>query len=259
MKRILGLLCAIAFSTILFTGSASASLWDGLVAYYPFNGNANDESGNGNDGTVYGATLTEDRFGNVDSAYTFDGNDYISVPDSTVFPVSSNPFTIAAWVEFSSYSTDGGYYLMGQSDGGGNNNKWIFFLGNNGISFISYPAPGSHWIGLGSSSFQLNTWYHVAIRDDGSILTAFVDGSPIGTASARAIGDASNPFFMGTAEGGHPGRVFRGSMDDVRLYDRALSEGEIGVLHTVPIPGAVWLLGSGLVGLVGIRRKLKKQ
>ncbi len=48
-------------------------------------------------------------------------------------------------------------------------------------------------------------------------------------------------------------------MDDVRLYDRALSEGEIWELHTVPIPGAVWLLGSGLLGLVGIRRKLKKQ
>ena len=54
------------------------SLNNGLVAYYPFNGNANDESGNGNDGTVNGATLTTDRFGNTDQAYSFDGNDYIS-------------------------------------------------------------------------------------------------------------------------------------------------------------------------------------
>jgi len=48
-------------------------LKDGLVAYYPFNGNANDESGNGNNGTVYGATLTTDRFGNTNKAYSFDG------------------------------------------------------------------------------------------------------------------------------------------------------------------------------------------
>jgi hypothetical protein len=56
---------------------------DGLVAYYPFNGNANDKSGNGNHGTVHGATLTEDRFGNADSAYNFDGvYDYIEIKNT---------------------------------------------------------------------------------------------------------------------------------------------------------------------------------
>ena len=64
-----------------FTGNANAGLNDGLVAYYPFNGNANDESGNGNDGTVNGATLADDRFGNPGSAYYFDGNDYIYIND----------------------------------------------------------------------------------------------------------------------------------------------------------------------------------
>ena len=52
---------------------AFADLKDGLVAYYPFNGNANDESGNGNNGTVNGATLTTDRFGNTNKAYSFNG------------------------------------------------------------------------------------------------------------------------------------------------------------------------------------------
>ena len=57
---------------------------DGLIAYYPFNRNANDESENGNHGTVYGATLTTDRFGNPDSAYSFDGvDDYIEVAPSS--------------------------------------------------------------------------------------------------------------------------------------------------------------------------------
>ena len=52
---------------------AQINIDSGLVAHYPFNGNANDESGNGNDGTVNGATLTTDRFGNANKAYSFDG------------------------------------------------------------------------------------------------------------------------------------------------------------------------------------------
>ncbi|RKY55315.1 MAG: hypothetical protein DRP89_03575, partial [Candidatus Neomarinimicrobiota bacterium] len=71
---------------------------NGLVAYYPFNGNANDESGNGNDGTVNGATLTTDRFGNENSAYSFDGvDDYIMVQDSPELQFGTNDFTIALW------------------------------------------------------------------------------------------------------------------------------------------------------------------
>jgi hypothetical protein len=67
---------------------AQIDLNNGLVAYYPFNGNANDESGNGKNGTVSGAVLTSDRFGNLISAYIFDGtNDYISA--NPVLPISN--------------------------------------------------------------------------------------------------------------------------------------------------------------------------
>ena len=66
------------------------------VAYYPFNGNANDESGNGNHGTIHGATLTADRFGNANSAYSFEWNDYIEVNN----PLSLQSFTISVWFEF---------------------------------------------------------------------------------------------------------------------------------------------------------------
>ena len=61
----------------IFRSPVTAGLTDGLVAYYPINGNANDESGNENHGTVHGATLVEDRFGNANSAYSFDGVDDI--------------------------------------------------------------------------------------------------------------------------------------------------------------------------------------
>src|SRR5208282_5892757 len=72
------------------------NLLQGLVAYYPFNGNANDASGNGNNGTVYGATLTADRFGNPNAAYSFNGaSAYITTPlTNTIF---SGDFTASVW------------------------------------------------------------------------------------------------------------------------------------------------------------------
>ena len=118
--------------SILITTSANASLVDGLVAHWAFDGDATDVTGNGHDGTVVGAVLTSDRLGNTNSAYSFDGNDYITVPDSPDFTLSSNPFTIAAWTKMDAYSTDGGYYMMGHDVGPGTTNKWIFFQGNNG-------------------------------------------------------------------------------------------------------------------------------
>src|SRR3990167_996949 len=69
----------------------------GLVAYYPFNGNTNDESGNGNNGTLYGPTLTTDRFGNPNKAYSFNGtSDYIRVSDSQSLDIGDS-LTITAW------------------------------------------------------------------------------------------------------------------------------------------------------------------
>ena len=60
--------------------TATADLTNGLVAYYPFDGSANDASGNGNNGIAYGVVPTADRSGNPNSAYHFDGNAFISIP-----------------------------------------------------------------------------------------------------------------------------------------------------------------------------------
>lgn len=80
----------------LYTGTPDPNC--GLVAYYPFNGNAHDESGNGNDGTVNGATLTTDKCAHANSAHLFDGqNDYIKVPFSD--EIDLEEFTLAAWAK----------------------------------------------------------------------------------------------------------------------------------------------------------------
>jgi hypothetical protein len=80
--------------------TATADISDDLVAYYPFNGNANDETGHGYDGTVDGATLTDDRFGHPTSAYRFDGsNDKILIGHEPNFP-SWDTYAVSVWFLF---------------------------------------------------------------------------------------------------------------------------------------------------------------
>ena len=67
---------------------SNSTLNQGLIAYYPFNGNANDESGNGLDGTVNGASLTLDRHGNANSAFDFDGEDDWIDATAHLMPIS---------------------------------------------------------------------------------------------------------------------------------------------------------------------------
>ncbi len=96
---VVGILLLILF---LCSVNAVAGIDDGLVAYYPFNGNARDESGNMNDGSVNEATKAVDRFENDDSAYYFDGvNDYVTVPNNSSQQISSNQITESAWIQLS--------------------------------------------------------------------------------------------------------------------------------------------------------------
>ena len=94
MKKIFT--CFVFTSITLLTFSQLPT--NGLVGNWPFNGNANDASGYGNNGTVFGATLTTDRFGNTNSAYSFDGiNDFITVADNA--SLKPTKVSISAWVK----------------------------------------------------------------------------------------------------------------------------------------------------------------
>ena len=87
-----------SFITFLCVLSQAQIPTNGLVGYWPFNGNANDESGNGHNGTVNGATLTSDRFGRCNAAYYFDGAAKISVPDHPDLNIPSGKISISVWV-----------------------------------------------------------------------------------------------------------------------------------------------------------------
>ena len=114
MKRYYWTLVLLA-SLSVFVFGANAEINDGLVAFYPFNGNANDESGNGYDGTVFGAALTADRNGSPNSAYFFDGvDDYIEINDPVI---TSAPFSISFWISVEEiYEADNSNFIVSNTN-----------------------------------------------------------------------------------------------------------------------------------------------
>ena len=105
MKRILSTLGITLLAIATMAQVPNYVPTNGLVGYWPFDGNAIDESGNGNDGAVIGTVLTEDRFGNLNSAYTFGNGNYIQVPYISALD-NINDITISLWVKIAGLNSN---------------------------------------------------------------------------------------------------------------------------------------------------------
>lgn len=269
-RRVIFTLVALAFLTVT-TNVFAAVTTDGLVAYYPFNGNADDQSGNGHDGTVYGATLTSDRFGDSGRAYFFDGiDDYISVDYADAFQLPV--ITISAWIYptidlsiATSVATIAGRGEDIATDRAGFNllvahpaAPW-----GNGVAVL-YESSGG-----GDQTFdtnvypQMGKWTHlVASRDAGGLLSIYSDGSLIGQWASTAD-PAANCFqdllvgaywYVPTPATAVITNFFTGAIDDVMIYNKALSPDEIGDISVIPAPGAL-VLGSFGIGIISWLRR----
>jgi hypothetical protein len=148
----------------LFTVAKAQPINDGLVAYYPFNGNANDESGNNNHGIIQGASLTSDRFDNSNSTYYFNGNDNLINCGHGNSLQMTNAITISAWFNStSSYVL--GRYIIGKCDRNSPSYEYLIcFDYSEGVSGYGLKSciGGLNYDELGTN-FQpaANTWYHV--------------------------------------------------------------------------------------------------
>jgi hypothetical protein len=261
-KNVQAALVLTTINVIIISAPVSASLLDGLVTYYPFDGDANDLSGNGNDGAVVGATLTADRFGVADSAYSFDGvNDYI-VASADVLPTAER--TVAFW--FNADSLISRPIILGYG-GGSCGTSW--YMGVNVSGLGTYHLSSHCNVNtLNSPPYQeepIGEWKHFAITTSVAGTTMFVDGTEIASntnfvtntnVAGRdlAIGVATSPSGFAPYTDVNVG-YFDGAIDDVRIYNRALSANEVEQLATIPIPSALWLFGSGILWLAGIARK----
>jgi hypothetical protein len=239
-------------------GDGWADLSAGLVAQYDFSGNADDVSGNGHNGSVHGAILTADRFGNPGSAYSFDGfDDYIEIANTGGAFNLTSAWTIAAWCEplTSVPSSTSGPVIWKTAVNGRNfdtfglawqsGDRWILKLER---------ASDDEDIGVFSSVFATGRWYHLAGTYDGRYLSLYIDGvlNAILDAGSVVAYTGPAPLMIGsTLNTDHGDRgVFEGFIDDVRIYNRALSAADIGELYAVPLPGAALLgvLGLGYSG-----------
>ena len=209
----------------------------GLIANYPFNGNANDESGNEYHGTVYGPTMTTDRLDEIESAYYFDGiNDFIDLHDNFNFDFDST-FSICAWIKTD--EIDGLRTIMSKAENSRNSNN-LYFLG------IHYQYPrglvrdtvSQDINALGSKALVDNQWHFLVMTYDGSTggdgLKIYVDGllNTLGTITGNPISmSTSDPAAIGCEAVGFRSRnYFHGTIDDVRIYNRVLSNEEIEIL-----------------------------
>jgi gliding motility-associated-like protein len=243
-----------AVIVLCFTGMTAMSqvnLSQGLVAYYPLNGNANDVSGNGNNGALNGGVqLTTDRFGNLNSAYLFDGiDDFIQVANSATLN-QSTALTIVAYFNAAQHGTQ---TIIGKID----------YINPSGTQFqlaMDYaPYPGILYgvnpsnngcVGAANNGAYVNTattvalnqWYCAVATFDNGAMRFYVNGTLISSTNSgfSTLNSCPNATMqIGSWWNGDPQR-FKGKIDDVRIYDRALNQQEIDVLCPL-LPCSDWL------------------
>ena len=210
-----------------------ANLQNGLVGHWPFCGNANDESGNGNDGTVNGATLTSDRFGNPNSAYSFDGvDDFISC-NREFIPV----FSTSVW--FNINQSQPLNPLIDAFDA-----SWEVQIVDDSIGFITFFAPpGGYNIHLSDFNVQTDSWVHLVLLYDNSVCSTYINGTFFNQFNVDPVGVSNGSYFFGSAPTGVP-QFLDGNLDDISIWDRALTPSEIQELYELGSYDITWSTGD---------------
>jgi hypothetical protein len=208
---------ALLFAALIICVSCkntSAFVKAGLVAYYPFSGNANDASGNKNVGRVIGAIPCKDRFGKANSAFSFNGVDnYVSFESAPLKQIDN--WTLSAWIN----PTSTNQYAMAKDN---------YYPGNHLTGVLG----GVKWIASGYTFLSPSVWYHVVMLRTNGITKFYVNGiQTVSTESSVPI--APTAFTIGSAT---RCRFFNGMIDDVRIYGRALSDSEVQQLYNFEMP-----------------------
>ena len=235
MKRIL--ITVLLFLPIFSFGQVN--LKNGLVAHYPFNANANDETGNGNDGDIHGATLTSDRFGNINSAYSFNGVDNFILISAD--QLQNNDFTYSLWMKPLSIPGDGSFnfiFSIGSQniDGGGQGLAITkgYISSNDGFSGGGNVVGEYDLFCQTGVSANVDNWYHLVLTKSKDFYKLYTNG----VLMCSTPSNGKNPTY-GTSEVrasignriGYSGDFVHALIDDIYLYNRALAAEEVTALY----------------------------
>jgi len=215
---------------------ASADINTDLKGYWRFDTNANDFSGNGNNGTLVGGAATTGASASVPgdgaSLSVDGGDDYVSVPDISTLDITAGSW--AAWIKFDAKPSDAGhpmnpvakqeqYWIHGSLNGE--------VAGEDDAIQAKVNVGGTRYIATTAANFiSTGVWYHVAGTYDGDTLRLYIDGDLVNenTAPSGAIQNTSNILAIGTWS--TPVDFFDGLVDEVRVYSRVLTQQEIKVI-----------------------------
>jgi hypothetical protein len=198
----------------------------GLVARYTFTGNANDSVSGRNLSVGAGApTLTADRFGTPASAYSFNGASYFTASDSipTALPSGSNPRTVCIWYNLTTLSgvtlTNYGTGVAGQAFGLGTNSLFS--------SVFTYTYDLNIFL-----SPRTNVWTHYCGVYSGSDIKAYINGALVAETTATSSGINTVLSSLAVGKSNFQADFLTGSLDDLRIYNRALSAIDVAAIYS---------------------------
>lgn len=199
----------------------------GLVAFYPFTENTKDSSGNNNHGNSNGATLTSDRYGVANRAYDFNGSSTISASPTFAF-TENQDFTVSCFAYLTSKSLSDPFVSYGNTATG----NYVWYLGwyNSKVQW-GVNKQGFTWSQTNTPKTSVmpnvNQWYHVLGVKNNKLLTLYINGVAVDSVTQVIQNPAITklPLTMGGFAG--TGQYLNGKLDDVRIYNRALTREEI--------------------------------
>ena len=206
----------------------------GLAAYYPFNGNANDESSNGYNGTVSNAVLTKDRFGKNNSAYEFNGkNSVIEILKGSELIINDS-ITVTAWINptAETLSKKGQSTIFVQNDVNAGRVTHQVRLRTEKLEYDNW-NPRYGWTSS-QTNIEANKWSHIAVVRDGNDVKLYINGllNASGTGEPRIDARNVDNVLIGSRYYGKSLKDgFQGKLDEMRIYNTALTEQKIKELY----------------------------
>ncbi len=241
-RLLLSVVAVLGFTTASIAQVPNYVATNGLVGYWPFNGNANDESGNGNNGTVNGPLLTTDRFGNSNAAYNFDGiDDYVEILHNPSLNLPNG--TINLWFKTSSNNRMSLFNKSNFIDASNENYTailgYLFTQGGpTGIGYFSkYNSnciPSNGWIGPQNSlNYSDNVYHMLTCITNQTSIQIFIDANlqaNIASPNTQADTCPNSSLRFGVSWAGDLNPLL-GEIDDIGIWNRVLSQQEITDLY----------------------------